>query len=43
MDNRALFFSALSSPEELCTIAVDFEELKRLTHAATETGFDPYT
>jgi len=43
VDNRALYFSALCSPEELCTIAIDYDELKRLTHAANETGFDPYT
>ena len=43
MDNRALYFSALSSPEELCTIAIDYEELKRLSDAAKDAGFDPYT
>jgi hypothetical protein len=42
IDNRALYFSALIEPEELCTIAIDYDELNLLTHAANETGFDPY-
>jgi len=36
-------YSALKSSHELCTIAIDFDELKRLKHATEEAGFDPYT
>ena len=33
----------MKSAVQQSTLAVDFNELNRLTHASDESGFDPYT
>lgn len=35
--------SALSMPEELSSLAIDFDEFKKIADEANDGGFDPYT